>query len=125
MFDFPQFDGNAACAETDPDAFFPESGGEGQALTRQARKVCNNCEIRNPCLQWALDNDEAGTWGGLTERQRQRLTANRPRPRPARELPLINHGTEAGRRAHNRRGEKACGPCLSAAAAAKQERRAS
>jgi WhiB family transcriptional regulator, redox-sensing transcriptional regulator len=60
----------ALCAETDPEAFFPEKGGS----TREAKKVCLTCEVRSECLDYALANDERfGIWGGLSERERRRL----------------------------------------------------
>lgn len=77
-FTLPRFDGNPACAETDPEAFFPEPGGAGLIDAAQARKVCARCEIQPACRQWALDNAEPhGIWGGLTERQRRRITGRR------------------------------------------------
>jgi WhiB family redox-sensing transcriptional regulator len=60
----------ALCAQTDPEAFFPEKGGS----TREAKKVCVGCEVRAECLEYALANDERfGIWGGLSERERRRL----------------------------------------------------
>ena len=60
----------ALCAETDPEAFFPEKGGS----TREAKKVCLTCEVRDDCLEYALMNDERfGIWGGLSERERRKL----------------------------------------------------
>jgi WhiB family redox-sensing transcriptional regulator len=61
---------NALCAETDPEAFFPEKGGS----TREAKKICTGCDVRAECLEFALANDERfGIWGGLSERERRRL----------------------------------------------------
>ncbi|UGQ09537.1 WhiB family transcriptional regulator [Yinghuangia sp. ASG 101] len=60
----------ALCAQTDPESFFPEKGGS----TREAKKVCFSCEVRDECLEYALANDERfGIWGGLSERERRRL----------------------------------------------------
>lgn len=60
----------ALCAQTDPEAFFPEKGGS----TREAKKVCQSCEVRVDCLEYALMMDERfGIWGGLSERERRRL----------------------------------------------------
>jgi WhiB family transcriptional regulator, redox-sensing transcriptional regulator len=60
----------ALCAQTDPEAFFPEKGGS----TREAKRVCRGCEVRAECLEYALENDERfGIWGGLSERERRRL----------------------------------------------------
>lgn len=58
------------CAQTDPEAFFPEKGGS----TRDAKKVCVQCTVRQECLDYALKNDERfGIWGGMSERERRRL----------------------------------------------------
>ena len=60
----------ALCAQTDPEAFFPEKGGS----TREAKRVCLGCEVRGECLEYALAHDERfGIWGGLSERERRRL----------------------------------------------------
>mgnify|MGYP006286026699 FL=1 len=60
----------ALCAQTDPEAFFPEKGGS----TREAKRVCASCEVRAECLEYALANDERfGIWGGLSERERRRV----------------------------------------------------
>ncbi|GLB65610.1 WhiB family transcriptional regulator [Arthrobacter mangrovi] len=61
---------DALCAQTDPEAFFPEKGGS----TRDAKKVCGSCTVRAQCLEYALEHDERfGIWGGLSERERRRL----------------------------------------------------
>jgi WhiB family redox-sensing transcriptional regulator len=60
----------ALCAQTDPEAFFPEKGGS----TREAKRICSGCEVRAECLDYALSHDERfGIWGGLSERERRRL----------------------------------------------------
>jgi WhiB family redox-sensing transcriptional regulator len=61
---------DALCAQTDPEAFFPEKGGS----TRDAKRICGQCNVRAECLEYALRNDERfGIWGGLSERERRRL----------------------------------------------------
>ena len=61
---------DALCAQTDPEAFFPEKGGS----TREAKKVCVGCDVRSECLEYALAHDERfGIWGGLSERERRKL----------------------------------------------------
>ncbi|WP_281381107.1 WhiB family transcriptional regulator [Corynebacterium anserum] len=60
----------ALCAQTDPEAFFPEKGGS----TREAKRICQACGVRDECLEYALANDERfGIWGGLSERERRKL----------------------------------------------------
>ena len=65
---------SALCAQTDPEAFFPEKGGS----TREAKKVCQTCDVKQVCLEYALAHDERfGIWGGLSERERRRLRRQR------------------------------------------------
>ena len=60
----------ALCAQTDPEAFFPEKGGS----TREAKRICQACAVRDECLEYALEHDERfGIWGGLSDRERRRL----------------------------------------------------
>ena len=83
----PEWQERALCAQTDPEAFFPEKGGS----TREAKKICTRCEVKAECLEFALAHDERfGIWGGLSERERRkakreareasRLAAERPQP---------------------------------------------
>ena len=66
----PGWQERGLCAQTDPEAFFPEKGGS----TREAKKVCLTCDVRQECLEYALSNDERfGIWGGLSERERRKL----------------------------------------------------
>ncbi len=68
--DDDQWQERALCAQTDPEAFFPEKGGS----TREAKRICLGCEVRDACLDYALAHDERfGIWGGLSERERRRL----------------------------------------------------
>lgn len=65
-----QWQERALCAQTDPEAFFPEKGGS----TREAKRICQGCEVRDACLEYALAHDERfGIWGGLSERERRRI----------------------------------------------------
>ena len=69
----------AACAQTDPEAFFPEKGSS----SRGAKQVCAGCFVREDCLAYALEHGERfGVWGGLSERQRRSMPGYRS-PAPA------------------------------------------
>lgn len=68
--DAPDWHRSALCAQTDPDAFFPEKGQSA----RLAKRICASCEVREDCLRYALDHGEtAGIWGGLNETERREL----------------------------------------------------
>ncbi|MCI1983847.1 MAG: WhiB family transcriptional regulator [Bifidobacteriaceae bacterium] len=63
----------ALCAQTDPEAFFPEKGGSAAV----AKAICAQCEVREQCLKWAIEQDERfGIWGGMSERERRRYKKN-------------------------------------------------
>ena len=77
----------ARCLGSDPDLFFPLGGtGEPLAQAETAKRICHECEVRNVCLQYALEtNQVTGVWGGTTEEERRSLRRNWVRAgRPAR-----------------------------------------
>jgi len=62
----------ALCSQTDPEAFFPEKGGNA----KEAKRICGRCEVKQECLEDALARDERfGIRAGLSERQRRKLKA--------------------------------------------------
>ena len=66
---------NSACRDTDPALFFPV-GTTGPALEQiaSAKAVCDTCESKDPCLQFALStNQDSGVWGGTSEEERRKL----------------------------------------------------
>lgn len=80
----PEWTRDALCAQTDPDMFFPDKGGD----TRPAKAVCRRCPVTAECLDYALTYEagEAGTptsyaqvgvYGGLAPRQRRALVRAR------------------------------------------------
>ena len=75
----------AQCLGSDPDLFFPLGGtGEPLAQAESAKRVCEECEVRDVCRQFALEtNQVTGVWGGTTEDERKSvrrtwLRAGRP-----------------------------------------------
>ncbi len=70
----------------DPDVFFPISS-TGPALDQvsQAKAICTDCRVRQPCLDFALATGQIhGVWGGTTEEERLRLRRHRATPAPRR-----------------------------------------
>jgi len=62
--------GDPICSETDPEQWFPEKG----ASNTYAKKHCKECPLKDPCLQFALLNNEPyGIWGGVAPRGRQKM----------------------------------------------------
>lgn len=63
----------ALCAQTDPEIFFPEKGGN----YNDANKVCGNCPVRRQCVDYAQVVERGlaypyrhGAWGGTSPRGR-------------------------------------------------------
>jgi len=64
----------ANCKDADPNLFYtdPETtGSEASAQRKQAKAICNNCPVREPCLAYALKHELKGVWGATTERARR------------------------------------------------------
>lgn len=74
-----------ACVEEDPELFFP-IGDTGPALLQieEAKAVCRRCPLIERCLEGALDRGEdAGVWGGLSEKELRSLKRRAARKRTA------------------------------------------
>lgn len=61
----------AACRRwPDPDVFFPDRGDEDTAILL----LCSDCPVAIQCRTQALrERQRYGVWGGLTERDRERI----------------------------------------------------
>lgn len=73
----------AACLNEDPELFFPV-GNTGPALQQieDAKLVCARCEVKDQCLNWALEaGQDHGVWGGLSEDERRAIKRRAARSR--------------------------------------------
>ncbi len=78
----------ALCAQTDPEAFFPEKGGNPEP----ARRICAQCPVLAECRDYALaTGEDHGIWGGLSTNQRRRIRARARRTG----VPVAELGREA------------------------------
>jgi WhiB family transcriptional regulator, redox-sensing transcriptional regulator len=60
----------ARCRDVGTYLFFPEKGEP----SRPAKRICRMCEVREPCLEYALAEDrQHGIYAGLSPRERQRI----------------------------------------------------
>lgn len=103
----PGWMADGACLGLDPNVFFSDDLGP-------ARRICAGCPVRVECLEYGLDNYEAGMWGGTTEKERRNMRRERGTER--RPVP-ITHGTTTG---YNRGCRLAC--CRAANTEAKRLR---
>lgn len=64
----------ANCRGADADLFFPERG----ASTRKAKAICAECQVRQECLEFAIQiGEKFGIWGGMSERERRKIRRER------------------------------------------------
>lgn len=88
----------AVCRNISPSTFYPEdeqdgskgNGKRGRAAKQllrdaeeRAKLICRGCPVRTACLQYALDHQEHGIWGGLTEDERAEVKRRRAARRTA------------------------------------------
>ncbi len=60
---------DAACRGTNLDWFFP-GRKEPAGTTAKARRICAACPVKAECLEYAIEYDMPGIWGGTTRKQR-------------------------------------------------------
>lgn len=70
MIDPLAWQDDALCAEIGGNLMFPELGES----SKPAKRVCAQCTVSAPCLQYALDNKiREGVWGGLSRMDREQI----------------------------------------------------
>lgn len=79
MFELAPWVKDAACRDHDTAFFFSPKGGVWQK-EQMARiiAVCEECPVREECLDAALErNEKHGVWGGHTVMERRRIARKR------------------------------------------------
>ncbi|MGC1211983.1 MAG: WhiB family transcriptional regulator [Micromonospora sp.] len=91
---FLQFAGRPgqACADADPDLFFPSSNDQPKSL--EAIACCDVCAWKADCLSYALTTkQEFGIWGGTTSAERYKILTGQKRANRERASRLGSHGS--------------------------------
>ena len=58
---------------TYPD-FYPDTG---KSVTDEVKELCDNCPVKEKCLDHAISHEKYGYWGGTSESQREILRKQR------------------------------------------------
>jgi hypothetical protein len=61
---------NGACQGMDSAVFFP---GRGEKISDEAVKACGSCPCQAQCLDWAVQHESVGYWGGTSEKTRRAM----------------------------------------------------
>ena len=72
---YPAYTGDEPCRATDPEVFFLELFSPYYVKT--LRSICEDCPIKGPCAEYAIEHEIEGFWGGLTPAERDRIRRRR------------------------------------------------
>lgn len=100
-----ELDTTSACADLDPEIFFPLISG---SAVEHAKRICRPCPVRIRCLQFALGQETGGVWGGTSERERRKALRTDPSDPVSAALRLADarsQPTEPAAPAPGRRGQ--------------------
>jgi len=62
----------ASCKGMDTDMFFADRGPNTRQMIKNAKAVCKNCPVIQPCLNFAIETDSKhGIFGGLSPKERR------------------------------------------------------
>lgn len=70
----------ALCRDQDPEIFHTVASPHTEAYAEYlavAKPVCRACPVRERCLDYALNSDVTGVWGGTDEHERAVLRKKR------------------------------------------------
>jgi len=56
---------SALCKNLEPSVFYPDFRGMDIENYIANNLPCARCSVKNKCLEYALDNEEQGVWGGV------------------------------------------------------------
>ncbi len=63
-----------------PTSDFISDGGTGHPDgTEAGRAACERCTVRLSCLEYAIQSDSVGWWGGTNYNERRKMRADRSR----------------------------------------------
>lgn len=63
----------ANCTGIDTEEFFVPEEVNAYANVELLTRICNNCNVKQACLNYALHNNVLGWWGNTTENKRKKL----------------------------------------------------
>lgn len=116
----PEWQQQASCRGMNPNLFFPTR--RGQTMPASMKVMCAACPARIECLTYAIEiNDRDGWFAGTTPADRRGirkrmiaagLIERSPRDSTMARANVAVCGTASGYKAHIRRNETSCEPCL-------------
>jgi len=75
--EYPEWQGTPNCRSVDSEEFFVPEGSGTYREVNMLKKICNNCEVKQQCLDYSLKNGVLGYWGGYYSRSKDRFEMER------------------------------------------------
>jgi hypothetical protein len=72
---FPAFDGTQNCRNAITEGLYIEDS-YGR-LPKPVKALCNGCPFLDPCLEWGVQHERFGLWGGTDDRDRESIRSLR------------------------------------------------
>jgi len=68
-----------SCETVGGDFWFPDAKIDIKSIedTKYAVSICNRCPHQRECAEWGIKKEYFGIWGGITQRQRQKIRDKR------------------------------------------------
>lgn len=70
---YPKFTGDEPCTQVGAEHFFLPEGQPGWMNLDRMRALCGSCVMQADCLEWAVQHEHHGFWGGTTEHERVKI----------------------------------------------------
>lgn len=67
----------ASCLGIGSDLFFVDDEAEGYPRLDLLRQLCEPCPVLQECAEHAIEHEEFGFWGNMTEKQRRSIRRKR------------------------------------------------
>lgn len=87
----------AACKGVETETFYwveESRNKEAYEYIDAVRSICSRCPIWSTCLEYALQHEQYGVWGGMTSLERKSFV--QPNKYPAQQKRAINSFSENG-----------------------------
>lgn len=60
------------CADEDPEMFFSKD----EQVQKIAKQICETCDVKAECLDFAIKQNQSGVWGGTSDKERRQFKYN-------------------------------------------------
>ncbi len=72
---YPSFTGDEPCTQAGTEVYYVEDDNVASWKLHSyvVKSLCSQCEMRGPCLEWALHHEIHGYWGGKSPEERKKI----------------------------------------------------